>query len=173
MASAQDIQTLSQLETPNYKAEEGKSDVTLMDTTPTTTPKPALTTPCRASRAKAPNSTDRKSTGKKSTGSGKRDRRGRIITSDTEMASEAETTSGSEAQISPTPRLTRTLRARKARVTDTKMPENSDKELDAGAKDYGSSGSDGEYNFEEEKKEKAAKKAKEAKLAARRASRSE
>ncbi|OCT45605.1 hypothetical protein CLCR_01737 [Cladophialophora carrionii] len=168
MASAQDIQSLSQLETPKYKAEEGKSDATLMDTTPTTTPKPAFTTPSRASRAKAPNST-----GKKSTGSGKRDRRGRMIISDTEMASEAETTSGSEAQISPTPRSTRTLRARKARVTETTKPEDSDKELDAGAEDYGSGGSDGEYNFEEEKKKKAAKKAKEAKLAARRASRSE
>ncbi|KIW68084.1 hypothetical protein PV04_04052 [Phialophora macrospora] len=169
MASAHDVQSLRQTEPSPSKAEKVKDT---KDTSSVLSSAPPAT-PSRKGQAKAPNST-----AKTPTGGSKRNRRDRpIFTSDAEMGSDAETSSGSETQLAPTPPSTRTLRVRKAGAAAAAAAafpttgEDSDKESDASTQEYGDGYSDEEYDFEEERRKKAAKKAKEAKLAARRASR--
>ena len=85
---------------------------------------------------------------KKATTGSKRKRSARAETPVEEESSGDETSSGSEAVVTPTP-ARRSLRARKSGQTTTPAtPTDRDKEVDDGAKDYGSDASDEDWKAE-------------------------
>ena len=98
--------------------------------------------------------------GKKSSTGSKRKCRGQAESSDEAMATDEETSSDFESVVTPTPATRRSLRARKSLPAALAMPEDSDNEVDAGAKTYDSGCGDDEYDFAEERRKKFAKKAK-------------
>ena len=170
MKHAEDLEKLRQVKQERSTKKEEEVEVKLEQRdTATTTPKAATKlepiTPIGRSGVKST-----KSAVKKSDSDFKRKRRGESTSSSTERVSDSETSSGSDTEVvSPTPNPTRTMPLRKSRRVAPVVTEDSDRDVDAGAKDHGSGGSDEEYDLVEERRKKAARKSKEAKMAARRA----
>ncbi|KAJ9604619.1 hypothetical protein H2200_010733 [Cladophialophora chaetospira] len=155
-----------------FEASKIEPDTALADiNTPKLTPC-TPTAPVRVSSAKAGSSSRKPATGSKRKRRGsQRKRRGPVESSEAEMTSGVETTSGSELEIDTSTTAKRpNLRPRKPSVT--LASENSDRDSDvvARAKEY-EIDSDEVYDLAKERKKKAKQKAKDAKMDARRAGR--
>lgn len=161
MKHAKDVDTLKRIKDEVSEKEEsedvkGSVKKEACDTNPADSPKTPPATPAKKSKVKVHYS----SNGKNSTAGIKRNRSGRNVSED-EMASDNETSSGSESEVdTPTnPASRRILPARAGRPI---LPpfEADETGIDDGAKDFGSDGSDPEYNFRKVRHKKAAEKKK-------------
>ncbi|OAP57772.1 hypothetical protein AYL99_08510 [Fonsecaea erecta] len=170
MKHGDDLETLRKNKQGAAAKDEDAGEDDKVDAGPTasasSTPKPPLSTnPVNTPRLGL-NTIGKRSTAKKPTTGSKRKRRTVSSCSDGNTTSATETTSGDEADItSPTPRVRRALPVRNIRRTARAASEDGSygtgaKDVDAGAKDLDTEGSDGEYDLAKERKEKAERKAK-------------
>ncbi|KAJ9614065.1 hypothetical protein H2200_002201 [Cladophialophora chaetospira] len=140
-----DLSTMSDIRKEETGKKSGFNNRVAKDEDSLLTPKSAPCTPAPRSHAKGRGSSaKRPAIGCNLKRKRKRSRRAESESSEAEMASEPETSDSETAVESPIPRSTRSLRVRKPRVAPV-TSEESDMDLEAGTKDYGSDDSNGVY----------------------------
>lgn len=181
MKHAQDLDTIRKVKQEQAKVKDeanaggvknedvikDESDFTLAARTtpakPSSTSRATTTKPASRASAKPTRST----TNKKCRAGIKRKRGSRDDSEGVDVSSVSETSSGSDADLdTPTQNMRKTLPPRATRRAPSFYAAGFDSDgTDAGLKDYGSYGSDVEYDLAEERKKKAAAAAKKHKLA--------